>query len=117
VARAHRFVTECGFAVVAIDAPNHGDRPKTEEFARVAAEFRAGVLAGEDVAARLGALHTFLADQAVAEWQAVLTAVQELDVVGVGSVDKTLHANPGEHGEIPEFETGDSLRFFRRHLG
>ncbi|GAB3878771.1 hypothetical protein GCM10027612_03430 [Microbispora bryophytorum subsp. camponoti] len=41
VARARRFVTEGGFAVVAVDAPNHGDRPKTEEFAEVATRLRA----------------------------------------------------------------------------
>lgn len=189
VARAHRFVTEGGFAVVAVDAPNHGDRPKTEEFARVAAELRAGMVAGEDIAPQLTAMHTFLADQTVPEWQAVLTAVQELDQVGAGpvgyvgmsmgcglgipfvaaeprvraavlgllgvhglaetaarvtapvlfllqwdddkvpraqglalfdtlaSADKTLHANPGNHGEIPESETDSSLRFFTRHLG
>ncbi|MEU6034063.1 alpha/beta hydrolase [Actinomadura sp. NPDC047616] len=189
VARAHHFVTEGGFAVVAVDAPNHGDRPKSEEFARVAAELRAGVVAGEDVGAQLATMHTLLAGQAVPEWQAVLTAVQELDHVGGGPVgyfgmsmgcalgipliaaeprvraavvgllgvqglaetaarvtvpvqfllqwddervprdqglalfdalaaaDKTLHANPGKHGEIPEFETGSSLRFFTRHLG
>jgi fermentation-respiration switch protein FrsA (DUF1100 family) len=35
----------------------------------------------------------------------------------LASADKTLHANPGKHGEIPEFETGSSLRFFTRHLG
>jgi len=29
VARAHRYVTSCGFAVAAIDAPGHGDRPRT----------------------------------------------------------------------------------------
>jgi pimeloyl-ACP methyl ester carboxylesterase len=28
VARAHRYVTARGFAVAAIDAPGHGDRPK-----------------------------------------------------------------------------------------
>ncbi|WP_188194159.1 dienelactone hydrolase family protein [Nonomuraea sp. SYSU D8015] len=188
VARAHRFVAEGGFAVVALDPPNHGDRPKTEEFARVAAGLRAGMVAGEDIATHLAAMHTFLAGQAVPEWQAVLTAVQELDFVGDGpvgywgmsmgcglgvpfvateprvraavlgllgvhglaeaaarvtapvqfllqwdddrvpraeglalfdalaSADKTLHANPGKHGEIPEFETGSSLRFFTRHL-
>ncbi|MEV5751340.1 alpha/beta hydrolase [Actinoallomurus sp. NPDC052308] len=189
VARAHRFVTEGDFAVVALDAPNHGDRPKTEEFARIAAELRAGMVAGEDVASRLATMHEFLADQAVPEWQAVLTAVQELDLVGAGPVgylgmsmgcglgvpfvaaeprvraavlgllgldglaeaaaqvtapvqfllqwdddrvprdqglalfdalassDKTLHANPGKHGEVPEFETDSALRFFTRHFG
>ncbi|MEU6712147.1 alpha/beta hydrolase [Nonomuraea sp. NPDC046802] len=189
VARAHHFVAEGGFAVVAVDAPNHGDRPKSEEFARVLAELRAGILAGGDNSTQLATMHTFLAGQTVPEWQAVVSAVQELDVVGVGpmgywgmsmgcglgvpfvaaeprvraavlglhgvhglaetaarvtapvrfllqwdddkvprahglalfdalaSADKTLHANPGEHGEIPEFETGSSLRFFTRHLG
>jgi len=29
---------------------------------------------------------------------------------------KTLHANPGKHGDLPRFETDDSLRFFTRHL-
>ncbi|MEU6431865.1 alpha/beta hydrolase [Microbispora sp. NPDC046973] len=35
----------------------------------------------------------------------------------LASAEKTLHANPGKHGEIPEFETDGSLRFFMRHLG
>ncbi|MFF0307951.1 dienelactone hydrolase family protein [Streptosporangium sp. NPDC004379] len=189
VVRARHFVVGGGFAVAAVDAPNHGDRPKTEGFARIAAELRAGMVAGEDTTAQLVAMHMFLAEQAVPEWQAVLTAVQELDFVGTGpvgywgmsmgcglgipllaaeprihaavlgllgvhglaetaarvtvpvrfllqwdddmvpraqglelfdalaSADKTLHANPGKHGEIPEFETGGSLRFFTRHLG
>jgi dienelactone hydrolase len=33
------------------------------------------------------------------------------------SVEKTLHANPGKHGEIPVFELDSALRFFTRHLG
>ena len=28
VARAHQYVTGCGYHVVAIDAPGHGDRPR-----------------------------------------------------------------------------------------
>src|SRR5271169_6484537 len=51
VARARRFAAEGGFAVAAIDAPNHGDRPKDEEFDRIAAENRALMAAGEDTAA------------------------------------------------------------------
>ncbi|MEV4298836.1 dienelactone hydrolase family protein [Microbispora rosea] len=35
----------------------------------------------------------------------------------LASADKTLHANPGRHGELPEFEADSSLRFFQRHLG
>ncbi|GAB1819851.1 alpha/beta hydrolase [Herbidospora sp. RD11066] len=33
-----------------------------------------------------------------------------------GSPEKTLHANPGKHVEIPPFEVDSSLRFFTRHL-
>jgi hypothetical protein len=35
----------------------------------------------------------------------------------IGSAEKTLHANPGGHGDLPRFETDESLRFFARHLG
>jgi dienelactone hydrolase len=188
-ARAACFAAEGGFAVAAIDAPNHGDRPRNAEFIRVATGIRARVAAGEDPAALLAAMHELLAGQAVADWRAVITAVQEHGRVGVGpigywgmsmgcglgvpllaaepriraavlgllgvhglagtaarvtvpvqfllqwdddqvpraqglalfdalaSAEKTLHANPGQHGEIPGFETDSSLRFFTRHLG
>ena len=188
-ARARHFAAEGGFAVAAVDAPHHGDRPKDEEFVRIATENRARMAAGEDTAALVAALHDLLAGQAVAEWQAVITAVQSLDRVAAGpagywgmslgcglgvpllaaeprvgaavlgllgvhglaetaarvtapvqfllqwdddrvprdqglalfdalaSAEKTLHANPGRHGEIPGFETDSALRFFARHLG
>ena len=169
-ARARHFAAEGGFAVAAIDAPHHGDRPKDEEFVRIATENRARMAGGEDPAALVAALHDLLAGQAVAEWQAVITAVQSLDRVAAGpagywgmslgcglgvhglaetaarvtapvqfllqwdddlvprdqglalfdalaSAEKTLHANPGKHGEVPGFELDDSLRFFARHLG
>jgi dienelactone hydrolase len=188
VARAHRFVTEGGFAVVAVDAPEHGERPKSEEFAGLVGGLRAAIGAGGDGSAEVAAMHAFLEDRSVQEWQAVLTAIQQLDTVGpgpvgywgtsmgcglgvpfvaaeprvraavlgllgvhglaetaaeitvpvrfllqwddelvsreqglalfdaLGSAEKTLQANPGKHGEIPEFETDDSLRFFTRHL-
>jgi dienelactone hydrolase len=35
----------------------------------------------------------------------------------LGSAEKTLHANPGRHGDLPPYETDSSLRFFARHLG
>jgi len=34
-----------------------------------------------------------------------------------GSPDKTLHANPGRHHDVPEFELDNSERFLTRHLG
>jgi len=35
----------------------------------------------------------------------------------LGSAEKTLHANPGQHGELPAWELDSTLRFFARHLG
>ena len=32
------------------------------------------------------------------------------------STEKTLHANPGRHAELPRFETESSVLFFARHL-
>ncbi|MEU8035179.1 alpha/beta hydrolase [Streptosporangium sp. NPDC049078] len=189
LAGAYRFAAEGGFAVATIDAPNHGERRKSERFLRFAGDMRARMAAGEDPAGLVAAMHDLLAEQAVADWQAVLTAVQELDHVGtgpvgywgvsmgcglgvpllavepriraavlgllgvhglaesaarvtvpvqfllqwddtrvprdqalalfdaLGSTEKTLHANPGDHGGVPEFETDTALRFLTRHLG
>ena len=188
-ARARRFAAEGGFAVAAIDVPTHGERPTDEAFDRIAAEYRARAAAGQDTAELDTALYTLVVGQAVAEWQAVLTAAQQLENIGggpagywgvsmgcafglplvaaeprggaavlglqgapvlaeaaaqitvpvqflvqwddelmpraqslalfdaIGSADKTLHAHPGKHGELPRFEADDSLRFFARHLG
>jgi dienelactone hydrolase len=35
----------------------------------------------------------------------------------IGSANKTLHANPGGHVNVPRFEDDSSVRFFARHLG
>jgi pimeloyl-ACP methyl ester carboxylesterase len=35
----------------------------------------------------------------------------------LGSREKSLHANPGRHVEVPRFEVDSSGRFFGRHLG
>jgi dienelactone hydrolase len=34
----------------------------------------------------------------------------------LASKEKTLHANPGGHMDVPRFETDSALRFFQRHL-
>ncbi len=34
-----------------------------------------------------------------------------------GSAEKTLHADPGRHGEVPAVELDSTVRFFARHLG
>jgi dienelactone hydrolase len=188
VARARRLVAAGGFAVVAVDVPGHGDRPKDEEYDRIATENQGRVEAGEELAPLIAGFQALVARQTVPEWQAVLDAVQELDHVGAGlvgywgvslgcglgvpfvaaeprvraavlgfggaaasaeaaaritvpveflvqwddervpraqslalfdafaSAEKTLHANPGQHGDLPAFELDSTLRFFRRHL-
>jgi dienelactone hydrolase len=187
--RARRFAAECGYAVAALDAPGHGERPRTEEHDRIIAEMRSRMQTGGDVTSVLIAFHTLLAGQSVAEWRAVLDALQQLGHVGTGpvgywgmsmgcalgvpfiaaeprvraavlgltgaetsaeaaaqvtvpveflvqwddervpraaslalfdlfaSAEKTLHANPGKHADIPAFELDSTLRFFARHLG
>ncbi|MEU9999231.1 alpha/beta hydrolase [Streptomyces sp. NPDC050848] len=186
--RALRFVGECGFAVVAVDVPAHGDRPKVEEFDRIVAENQARVEAGEELAPLIAGFQALVARRTVPEWRAVIDAVQAVDEVGagpvgywgvslgcglgvpfvaaeprvraavlglggalataeaaaritvpveflvqwddervprdqslalfdaLGSAEKTLHANPGRHGEIPGFELDSAVRFFARHL-
>ncbi|MGV9245555.1 dienelactone hydrolase family protein [Streptomyces sp. NPDC003710] len=189
VAHARRFVTECGFAVAAVDVPGHGDRPTDEEYDRIATENQARVEAGEELAPLIADFQALVARRTVPEWQAVLDAVQQIKQVGAGpvgywgvslgcglgvpfvaaeprvraavlglggapasaeaatritvpvefllqwddervpraqglalfdalnSADKTLHANPGKHGDVPAFELDSTLRFFARHLG
>ncbi|MFD7609396.1 dienelactone hydrolase family protein [Streptomyces sp. NPDC059828] len=189
VHRAHRFVAECGFAVAAVDVPGHGDRPKHEEYDRIATENQARMEAGVDPAPLIAGFQALVARQTVPEWRAVLDAVQQCEHVGHGRVgywgvslgcglgvpfvaaeprvhaavlglggalasadaaaritvpveflvqwddervprdqclalfdalasgEKTLHANPGKHGEVPAFELDSTMRFFARHLG
>ncbi|WNZ11809.1 alpha/beta hydrolase [Streptomyces sp. 11x1] len=189
LARARRFVTGGGFAVVAVDVPAHGDRPKVEEYDRIASENQARVAAGEELAPLIAGFQALVARQTVPEWRAVLDAVQQLEHVGAGpvgywgvslgcglgvpfvaaetrvraavlglggapasaevaaritvpveflmqwddervpraqslalfdalaSAEKTLHASPGKHGELPASELESGLKFFARHLG
>ncbi|MGY4972909.1 alpha/beta hydrolase family protein [Streptomyces nigrescens] len=189
VARARRLVAECDFAVATVDVPGHGDRPKDEEYDRIATENQARVAAGEELAPLIAGFQALVARRTVPEWRAVLDAVQGLAYVGAGPVgywgvslgcglgvpfvaaeprvraavlglggaqasaetaaritvpvefllqwddervpraeglalfdalasdEKTLHANPGKHGEIPACELDSMLRFFTRHLG
>lgn len=83
---ARRLVTECGFAAVSVDVPAHGDRPKVEEYDRIATENQARVEAGEELAPLIAGFQALVARQTVPEWRAVLDAVQRLDHVGTGPV-------------------------------
>ena len=188
VSRARHFAAEGGFAVAAIDTPNHGERPKDEELDRIATENQARADAGEDPAELVAALQARVAGQVTGDWQAVLTALQEHGLAGAGpvgywgismggglgvpfvaaeprvgaavlgltgspglaataaritvpvrflvqwdderiprahslavfgalaSAEKSLHASPGGHMDLPPSEADDSLRFFARHL-
>jgi hypothetical protein len=71
VARARRFVAECGFAVAAVDVPGHGDRPKDEEYDQIATQNRARVAAGEELAPLIASFQALVARQTVPEWRAV----------------------------------------------
>jgi dienelactone hydrolase len=84
VARAHRYVTGEGFVVAAIDAPGHGDRPRTEQDERSMAGIRERAAAGEPIASQIARHNAALAARAVPEWQATLDALQKLDSVGAG---------------------------------
>ncbi|MEV0398741.1 alpha/beta hydrolase [Actinoallomurus sp. NPDC050550] len=189
VAGAHRYVAACGFAVAAVDAPWHGDRPTTEEGERLVADIGERIAAGEPIGPLMARYNAVLAPRVVPEWKAALDALQDLDHVGAGepvgfwgtsmgsgigipfvaaerritaavfglaghyglaeaaaqitipveflmqwddemvprdsalalfdafaSPEKTLHANPGRHADVPAFESESSLRFFARHL-
>ena len=189
VARARRYVTALGFAAAAIDAPGHGERPRTPQDEQFTAALRQRMAAGEPVGPLIAEDNAARAVRAVPEWKATLDALQELDWIGAGgpagfwgvsmgtsigvplavaepritaavfgladheplaeaaalvtvpvefllqwddelvpresglalfdtfaSREKTLHANPGRHMEVPAFELDSSARFFTRHL-
>jgi dienelactone hydrolase len=83
-ARAQDAVTRWGFSVVAIDAPGHGERPRTAEDDQARADMRDAMAKGdnerfESVSVR----YTLsLAERAVPEWQATLDALQALPEIG-----------------------------------
>jgi dienelactone hydrolase len=186
--RARRYVTRCGFAVAAIDAPGWGGRPVPAGYEPFNAEIEELTAAGKplgDAFARRGVVAAALA---IPEWQATIDALAKLDWIGsgpvgywgvslgtalglplvaaepritaavlglmghetlageaarltvpvefhlqwddeivprdsglalfdaIGSAEKTLHANPGGHMDVPMFEVDSSERFFERHL-
>ncbi len=84
VARARDAVTTRGFTVVAIDAPGHGDRPRSAEDEEARAEFRAALSAGDNERFRSSSVRYALglAARAVPEWRATLDALQELPEIG-----------------------------------
>ncbi|MEU7067817.1 alpha/beta hydrolase [Streptomyces sp. NPDC046161] len=80
--RARLLVSGCGFHVAVIDAPGHGDRPRTaHDEAEIAELFRARA-AGEPEGPIVVRYNAHLADLAVPEYRAALDALQELPEIG-----------------------------------
>ena len=80
--RARLLVAGCGFHVAVIDAPGHGDRPRTAHDEReIAAMFRARA-AGEPEGPIVVRYNAHLAELAVPEWRATLDALQDLPQIG-----------------------------------
>ncbi|MFC1437491.1 alpha/beta hydrolase [Streptacidiphilus sp. N1-10] len=80
--RAQLLVNGCGFHVAVLDAPGHGDRPRTaHDEAEVADLFRARA-AGEPEGPIVVRYNAHLAELAVPEYRATLDALQELPEIG-----------------------------------
>ncbi|TSB30086.1 alpha/beta hydrolase [Streptomyces benahoarensis] len=82
VGRAHLLVNGCGFHVAVIDAPGHGDRPRTAYDEQEIAALRKAQATGEPEGPIVVRYHARLAELAVPEWQATLDALQELPEIG-----------------------------------
>ncbi|MGW5667191.1 alpha/beta hydrolase [Micromonospora sp. NPDC003776] len=80
--RAHLLGTGCGYHVAVIDAPGHGDRPRTAHDEQEIAELYRAREAGEPEGPVVVRYNAYLAELAVPEWQATLDALQELPEIG-----------------------------------
>lgn len=78
VARAVHLVRTRGFHVAAIDAPGHGERPRSEEDARWVARLWRAREAGDPLGPIVSEFNASLAERAVPEWRATLDALQTL---------------------------------------
>ncbi|WP_439658158.1 alpha/beta hydrolase [Lentzea sp. HUAS TT2] len=74
IARAHRCAA-AGLAVVTLDAPGHGDRPRTAVDERYITGIRTRTAAGQDAWELIAEYNALLASQAIPEWRSVLDAL------------------------------------------
>ncbi|QKW34214.1 alpha/beta hydrolase [Actinomadura sp. NAK00032] len=80
--RARLLVEGCGFHVAVLDAPGHGDRPRTaHDEEEIAALYRARE-AGEPEGPVVVRYNAHLAERAVPEYRAALDALQRLPEIG-----------------------------------
>ena len=82
VARARHYAAKYGFAVAAIDAPGHGDRPRSAVDEQARADLRRALQAGEPVDEIIDAFILPLVEKAVPEWRATLDALLSLPGIG-----------------------------------
>jgi hypothetical protein len=82
VARARHSAAEYGFAVAAIDAPGHGDRPRSAVDEQHRADLRQAIDAGEPVDEIVDAFILPLVEKAAPEWQTTLDALLTLPEIG-----------------------------------
>ncbi|MFC5908807.1 alpha/beta hydrolase [Streptacidiphilus monticola] len=80
--RAHLLVTHCGFHVACIDAPGHGDRPRTAYDEQEVAELYRARAAGEPEGPIVVRYNADLAERSLPEWRATLDALQALPEIG-----------------------------------
>lgn len=92
LASARHSVTSSGFSVAAIDAPGHGDRPRSLRDEQATEQIGRARAAGKSIAPIVADYTMWVAQRAVPEWRATLDALQtlpEIDVevpVGYGGV-------------------------------
>jgi hypothetical protein len=82
VARARHYAAEYGFAVAAIDAPGHGDRPHSAVDEQARADLRRAMEAGEPVDEIVDAFIVPLVERAIPEWRTTLDALLSLPEIG-----------------------------------
>jgi hypothetical protein len=82
VARARHYAAEYGFAVAAVDAPGHGDRPRSAVDEQARADLRRALEAGEPVNEIVDAFILPLVEKAVPEWRTTLDALLSLPEIG-----------------------------------
>ncbi|MET9226089.1 hypothetical protein [Lentzea sp. NPDC003310] len=74
IGRAHR-CARAGLAVVTLDAPGHGNRARSADDERFAAEIRSLVAAGHNAGPVVARYNALQASRAIPEWQSVLDAL------------------------------------------
>ncbi|MFF9641849.1 alpha/beta hydrolase family protein [Kitasatospora aureofaciens] len=80
--RAAHLVRGCGYHVAVLDAPGHGDRPRTEHDEREIAALFAARAAGEPEGPIVVRYNDHLAKLAVPEYRTLLDALQQLPEIG-----------------------------------